>query len=113
MKNIISALAAPVLTLALALSDARAAHASHDGHTHAPHDRARQADASRARRRASKARRGSARRAPVSYACPMHPDMRSRSRGECPKCGMALVAAGRRAAGGGGAGSESGGHSNP
>ena len=28
---------------------------------------------------------------PVSYVCPMHPDMRSKSRGECPKCGMDLV----------------------
>ena len=27
----------------------------------------------------------------VSYVCPMHPDMRSKSRGECPKCGMELV----------------------
>ena len=28
---------------------------------------------------------------PVSYVCPMHPDMRSKSRGECAKCGMDLV----------------------
>jgi hypothetical protein len=27
----------------------------------------------------------------VSYVCPMHPDMRSKSRGECAKCGMDLV----------------------
>lgn len=27
----------------------------------------------------------------ASYVCPMHPDMRSKSRGECPKCGMELV----------------------
>jgi Heavy metal binding domain len=27
----------------------------------------------------------------VGYVCPMHPDMRSKSRGECPKCGMELV----------------------
>lgn len=27
----------------------------------------------------------------VNYICPMHPDMRSKSRGECPKCGMDLV----------------------
>ena len=27
----------------------------------------------------------------ASYVCPMHPDMRSKSRGECPKCGMDLV----------------------
>lgn len=27
----------------------------------------------------------------VSYVCPMHPDIRSKTRGECPKCGMDLV----------------------
>ena len=27
----------------------------------------------------------------VNYVCPMHPDMRSKSRCECPKCGMELV----------------------
>ena len=27
----------------------------------------------------------------VTYVCPMHSDMRSKSRGECPKCGMKLV----------------------
>ena len=27
----------------------------------------------------------------ATYVCPMHPDMRSKSRGECAKCGMELV----------------------
>ena len=27
----------------------------------------------------------------ASYVCPMHSDIRSKSRGECPKCGMELV----------------------
>jgi hypothetical protein len=49
-----------------------------------------QKEASHVRRRASKSRK-KARRA-VSYACPMHPDIRSKTRGECPKCGMELVA---------------------
>lgn len=106
MRKAYYALAASALMLALALSDARAVQ---DGHAHAPHDRTRQADASRSRRGASKARRRSARRAPVSYVCPMHPDMRSRTRGECPKCGMALVVAGRKATDAG----ASEGHSNP
>jgi hypothetical protein len=35
----------------------------------------------------------------VSYICPMHPDMRSKSRGECPKCGMKLVVERRSRAG--------------
>jgi cytochrome oxidase Cu insertion factor (SCO1/SenC/PrrC family) len=28
----------------------------------------------------------------VEYACPMHPEVKSRKRGKCPKCGMALQA---------------------
>jgi hypothetical protein len=90
-KKIYSTLASSSLLLTLALADAQGTPAIHD-----ERDRAhtRQGNASRARRRVSKARRSLARRA-VSYACPMHPDMRSRSRGECPKCGMALVAARR------------------
>ena len=27
----------------------------------------------------------------VVYTCPMHPEVRSREPGKCPKCGMALV----------------------
>jgi hypothetical protein len=27
----------------------------------------------------------------VQYVCPMHPDIRSRSHGTCPKCLMELV----------------------
>jgi hypothetical protein len=30
--------------------------------------------------------------ASAEYACPMHPDVVSKSPGNCPKCGMALVA---------------------
>ncbi|HEX7333815.1 MAG TPA: heavy metal-binding domain-containing protein [Pyrinomonadaceae bacterium] len=42
------------------------------------------------RRRAAKARKR-ARQHAVNYVCPMHSDMRSRTRSECPKCGMELV----------------------
>lgn len=99
MKKFFSALAASALMLALSLSEAQAARAIHGGHdhAHARRERARQGKASRVRRRASDARKMSARRAPVSYACPMHPDMSSGSRGECHKCGMVLVAARRGA----------------
>lgn len=89
-RKVYMTLASSSLMLTLALSDAPEAYAVHDGHDHA-HERARQS-----RHRVSKARKSSVRRA-VSYACPMHPDMRSRSRGECPKCGMSLVAAKRSA----------------
>ena len=41
-------------------------------------------------RRAAKARKR-VRKQAVNYVCPMHPDIRSKSRGECAKCGMDLV----------------------
>ena len=49
--------------------------AAHDGHVH---------------RRVAKVRKR-VRKQAVNYVCPMHPDMRSKSRGECAKCGMELV----------------------
>ena len=91
-KKIYYSLAASALVLAL--SDAPEAYAVQDGHDHA-HEQTQHTR--RAGRRVSKARRRSARRASVSYVCPMHPDMRSRTRGECPKCGMSLVASKRGA----------------
>jgi len=45
----------------------------------------------RAARQRARARRRSHRPA-VAYVCPMHPDIRERSRGTCPKCLMDLVA---------------------
>lgn len=36
-------------------------------------------------------RKKARRRQAVSYVCPMHPDMRSKSPGTCPKCLMELV----------------------
>jgi hypothetical protein len=44
-----------------------------------------------ARQRPAKVRK-KVKKQTASYVCPMHPDMRSKSRGECPKCGMDLVA---------------------
>ena len=49
--------------------------AAYDGHVH---------------RRAAKVRKR-VRKQAVNYVCPMHPDIRSKSRGECAKCGMKLV----------------------
>ena len=43
-----------------------------------------------AHRRAAKVRKR-VRKQAVNYVCPMHPDMRSKSHGECAKCGMELV----------------------
>ena len=36
--------------------------------------------------------------APVTYICPMHPDVHESAPGRCPKCGMALIAQGTRVA---------------
>lgn len=65
-----------------------------DGHHQCRHKAAR-----RARQRPS-ARRRDERRV-VAYVCPMHPDIRERSRGTCPKCLMELVAEPRGAKAGG------------
>jgi hypothetical protein len=82
---------------ALAFAGAAGAAAHHGQHRQ---QRDQHAAAGHVRRRAAKARKRVRRRA-VSYVCPMHPDMRSKSRGECPKCGMELTAErrGARAAG--------------
>ena len=48
-----------------------------------------------AHRRAAKVRKRLRKQA-VNYVCPMHPDMRSKSRGECAKCGMELVSERRK-----------------
>jgi hypothetical protein len=81
MKRIYAALVAAAL-IALAPSFP----AAHEGRGHK-----HQCAACRVHRRALKARKRTGRRA-VSYVCPMHPDMRSNSPGECPKCGMNLMA---------------------
>lgn len=55
-----------------------------------PQQRNQRSSAEHVRRRAVKARKR-VRRRPVSYVCPMHHDMQSKSRGECAKCGMELI----------------------
>jgi len=87
-KKIYATFASLVAVISALAFAGPAGAAAHDGH-HQQRDR--HAAAGHARRRAAKARKRVRRRA-VSYVCPMHPDMRSKSRGECPKCGMELVA---------------------
>lgn len=78
------------------------ASARHDGR----HQQDQQHAAPRTHKRAlsarqrAKARRHNRRRA-VAYVCPMHSDIRERSRGTCPKCLMELVAEPRGAKAGG------------
>jgi Heavy metal binding domain len=52
--------------------------------------RGRHTAAEHVHRRATKVRKRVKKQA-VNYVCPMHPDMRSKSSGECAKCGMELV----------------------
>lgn len=52
-----------------------------------------------ARQRVKAQRKPVRRRQTVSYVCPMHADIRSKSRGTCPKCLMELVAERRDAKG--------------
>lgn len=95
--------AALVSLAAFVCASPAAASAQHDGH---PHQAQQQHAAKRTHERARKARgrsraRRRANRRAVAYVCPMHPDIRERSRGTCPKCLMDLVAEPRGARAGG------------
>ena len=76
--------AAIILALAFAGPASTVAHEKH----HQKGNQQKTTD--HVRRRAAKARKR-VRQHAVNYVCPMHPDMRSRTRGECPKCRMELV----------------------
>lgn len=69
------------------------ASAANDGHHHEGRQHAAQRTHRRARsaRQRARARRRVQRRE-VAYVCPMHPDIRERARGTCPKCQMELEA---------------------
>jgi len=82
------AVAAALLTVGAADASAGCDGLHHQGQSHAAkrtHKRARSA------RQRARERRRTNRRA-VAYVCPMHPDVRERARGTCPKCLMDLVA---------------------
>ncbi|HEX8558715.1 MAG TPA: heavy metal-binding domain-containing protein [Pyrinomonadaceae bacterium] len=107
-KRIYAALVSPVAVvvalLTVGAADASAGrgglhHHHQQGGVPAAEKKSKRARSARQRARAS--RRG-ARRA-VAYVCPMHADVRERSRGTCPKCLMELVAepAGSKASGAG------------
>ena len=74
-------LAFSLAALTLTISTASSVRASEGrGRTHAESD---------ARRRPAK-RRKSTQAQEVTYTCPMHKDVHTKSPGECPKCGMEL-----------------------
>ena len=79
-KKIYTAFASLVAVITALAFTTPASKAARDGHTTTSH----------VRRRATKVRKR-VRQQAVRYVCPMHPDMRSPSRGECPKCRMQLV----------------------
>jgi len=110
-KRIHAALVSLAAAFAAALSFAGPADAAVrcDGHHQGQHQAARRTRqrTRNARQRARTRRRASPRA--VAYVCPMHPDIRERSRGTCPKCLMDLVAEPRGAKAGGAGASASGG----
>ena len=76
--------------LALAFAEPPSASAINDQHQHQERRRT-ESRRNRAAPHRAKARR-KANRQRISYVCPMHRDIRSKSRGTCPKCLMDLVA---------------------
>ena len=85
-RSIYTALISCVVVLTPVFVEPAGASAVHDGHHYKNHRQATK----RARNRASAKRKAT--RYAVSYICPMHPDIREKSRGTCPKCLMGLVA---------------------
>jgi uncharacterized paraquat-inducible protein A len=78
VKKVSEAIAVGVtVMLVLTLSELPAAAAIHDRDQH--------------QQRVKTRKKENRRRRLVQYVCPMHPDIRSRSHGTCPKCLMELV----------------------
>ena len=91
-KRIYAALVSLAAVAAMSFAAPTQATARCDGQHHCQHHAARRTrqrvPVARQRARAHKR----ANRRAVAYVCPMHPDIRERSRGTCPKCLMDLVA---------------------
>ena len=84
--------------LALTFGELPGAAAIQDQHQRSQHRHAVSRRNRAARQRVKKSQRKTARlQKAISYVCPMHLDIRSNSRGTCPKCLMDLVAEGRDA----------------
>ena len=87
---LVSLVAAVVALVTVGASDAsaRCDGLHHHGRQHAAKKTNKRARSARQRART----RRRAGRQTVAYVCPMHPDIRERSRGTCPKCLMELEA---------------------
>ena len=83
--------------LALTLGELPRATAIQDQHQRSKHRHATSRRNRAARQRVKAQRKPARSRKAISYVCPMHPDIRSKSHGTCPKCLMDLVAEGRDA----------------
>ena len=71
--------------LVLTFGELPSAAAIHEQDQRSDHRRA-------AQHRVKKRKKENRGRPSVHYVCPMHPDVRSKSHGVCPKCAMDLVA---------------------
>lgn len=92
-KNVGRALACCITVIfALTFAELPETSATQDKHQHSKTDAAKRS----AKKRVKSKRKSVRRRQTVSYVCPMHPDIRSNSRGTCPKCLMDLVAEKRK-----------------
>jgi hypothetical protein len=85
------------VVLALTFGELPGAAAIQDQHQHSKHSKAVSRRNRAARQRVKTQKRPARLRKAISYVCPMHLDIRSNSRGTCPKCLMDLVAEGRNA----------------
>ena len=86
VTKIYTSLTSIVVVFALVFVEPADASAYHEGHHFQKHKQATKRSRHRARAKKKQGRRA------VIYVCPMHPDIREKSRGTCPKCLMDLVA---------------------
>ena len=95
-KMLVGLTSAVVVALALAFVGPEGAGAAHDGRRHGeqpPAAKGARRPAARKRVRAARHRARVGRRAShaaTTYSCPMHPDVRQKAAGACPKCLMNL-----------------------
>ncbi|MET0626385.1 MAG: heavy metal-binding domain-containing protein [Pyrinomonadaceae bacterium] len=99
------AVAVAVVTVGASDASARCDGLHQHGRQHAAKKSNKRARSARQRARTSR-RAG---RQTIAYVCPMHPDIRERARGTCPKCLMELEAEPRGVKTGGAATAASGG----
>lgn len=93
VRKIFGAVASCIaIVLALTLGELPGATAIQDQHQRSKHRHATSRRNRAARQRVKTQRKPARLRKAISYVCPMHLDIRSNSRGTCPKCLMDLVA---------------------